>query len=252
MAERKKNTNGSRKVTRESCKNKLGKSFRLPLTWQKNKKSPLYIFAYNALKNQPNLKARYIARSVLHYKNAKGSFAEKQILFTFRTIECVQLEYDLKTVKDVKNFFETVDVEKIRSSIKPIAEPLSMMCGFTEDDAQLTDVYWLLMEMDVNDRLEYLSQAIFYFVADGNDYMLARFFAMHQILDFIDRYRTGNVEEKIAVVEMFVKLGDFPETVKSVKALFEEESASVKKLPKYLLDKESLLVVEEDAACHIR
>ena len=51
---------------------------------------------------------------------------------------------------------------------------------------------------------------------------------------------------------MFVKLGDFPETVKSVKALFEEESASVKKLPKYLLDKESLLVVEEDAAYHIR
>jgi hypothetical protein len=216
---------GSRKARKEDRAKKVsgkGTTLKMPLAWHKNTESNSIKFAYNALQRKPSLRSRYIAKAVTHYKEAQGTVEEKHILFNLRGIKCVQLEFNIKTLQDLKNFFDTVDLDRLKEDLPEIEVPRMMLCGFTEENEELAEIYWQLMAMDVNERLEYISNAIYYYVADGFDFPELRADALHMLVNWIERYRTGNIETKTSVLEMFVRLGDFEESVRDVKEMFNE------------------------------
>lgn len=220
----KKRGRGSGKVTREERRqrkiNDQGTTLRMPLAWQKNTVSNSFIFAYNALQRKPSLRSRYIAKVVAHYPKSQGTVEEKHILFTMRSVECVQMEYDIKTLHELKTLFDTLDLEKVRKDLPKIEVPRMMLCGFTEENEELADTYWQLMALDVNERLEYIANAIFCYVADGFDFPELHTDAMYMLINWIERYRAGDRETKIAVMELFVRLGRFDESIREIKNLF--------------------------------
>ena len=194
-------------------------------------------FAYSIISVKGKRKTRYIQDAVKYYEENNPEIAKivdlgvkenktkkenkiikfekvstflsdtKQVFSYLRYLNFIKGYYNIKNRDLLENFLNLDKESEEYKTIKSFADEVfkekklaKMSCGFTKNSEEATENFEKFINMRMNDRVEYIANAIKFYVEDGMDQQ-ARFSCANKIfIDIIDQYKKYDDEAKKALL----------------------------------------------------
>lgn len=230
-----------KKNTKEEKTQDYG-SLRMLLDFGKFKNSETVKFAYNILCLNSKGKAGYIKKAIKHYDQVKENSPLNRLLFDIKIIDYIKKQYN---VLESDSLGEILNIDKDSKPYKMLEkripnqkEPTNMLCGFCKDDKDAVEMHQRLMAMNVNDRVNLISQAVCRYVYDGFDPKARAILAFKFLKMLIDEYQSADEERKQNILHDVCIIMSFSSEIKPLK----KTDIDVKSLSKDIIT----LFVDED------
>lgn len=184
-------------------------SLRIEVYYNKMRDIENGVIAYNIIKSKGYHQSEYISKAINYYDSVeKDSNELAEFLFALRCMKFIKNYYGLSTKKSVQQLLsigtDSATFDNILKRMLPNEVPKVSLLGFNKNDPESARLHQRLFEMEQNERMFFMLNAVERYVKDGMDSGAIMQLSFKMVHDSILEYEAA--ENKKEVVNNFYKL----------------------------------------------